>query len=81
MLDLPDFMADATNVYRTPNYIIKQSLYLDEDIDNQYFLYSKDTFYLRNKKLDKLFEEIFDDRKDIDGKRIPAKSHQRKYVK
>lgn len=77
----PDFMVDATNVYRTDNYIVKQDLYLDYDIDNQDFLYSKDTFYLRNKQIDKLYEIIFSDRKDLNGKRIPAKSHQRKYVR
>ena len=81
MKTLPDFMVDATNVYRTDNYIIKQDLYLDSDIDNQDFLYSKDTFYLRNRQIDKLYEMIFAGRKNINGKRIPSKSHQRKYIR
>ena len=81
MKSLPDFMVDATNVYRTDNYIVKQDLYLDYDIDNQDFLYSKDTFYLRNRQIDKLYEMIFAGRKNINGKRIPSKSHQRKYIR
>lgn len=81
MKSLPDFMMNATNVYRTDNYIVKQELYLDFDIDNQDFLYSKDTFYIRNKQIDKIYDFIFDGRTNINGKRIPSKSHQRKYIK
>ena len=32
--DLPDFMIDATNVYRTKKYIVKQNLYLDYEIEH-----------------------------------------------
>lgn len=80
MINIPEFMKEATNVYRTKHYIIVQDLYIDEDIDGQDYLFSKDTFYLRNKDLDKLYEKIFSDRLNIDGKRIKCSSHSRKYL-
>lgn len=78
--DLPDFMIDATNVYRTKKYIVKQNLYLDYEIDNSSILYSKDVYYLRNKKIDKLFDLIFQDRQRLDGKRVHSTSYSRKYI-
>lgn len=78
--DLLDFMIDATNVYRTKKYIVKQNLYLDYEIDNSSILYSKDVYYLRNKKIDKLFNLIFQDRQHIDGKRVHSTSYSRKYI-
>jgi hypothetical protein len=77
---VPDFMIDATNVYRTKNYIVKQHLYINCDNDGRDILSSNDTFYLRNKKVDKLYEMIFSDRKCINGKRIHSTSYQRKYI-
>lgn len=77
--NIPDFMVEATNVYRTKYYIIKQDLYMDTNIDGQDYLYSKDTFYLRNKQLDKIYEMIFSNRLNIDGKRIKCTSHSRIY--
>lgn len=79
-INVPDFMVDATNVYRTKHYIIKQDLYMDTNIDGQDYLYSKDTFYFRNKQLDKLYEMIFSDRLNVDGKRIKCTSHSRIYI-
>ncbi len=79
--NLPNFMVDATNVYRTKNYIVKQDLYMDTNIDGQDILFSNDTFYIRNKQIDKLYNMLFSDRKNIDGKRIHSTSHQRKYIK
>ena len=58
--DLPDFMIDATNIYRTKKYIVKQNLYIDYDINNSSILFSQDIYYLRNKKIDKLFDLIFE---------------------
>lgn len=75
-----EFMNTAVNVYRTKYYIIKQDLYLDTNIDGQEFLFSKDTFYLRNKKLDKIYEMIFSDRVNIDGRRIKCASYSRNYI-
>lgn len=80
MKNIPDFMIDATNVYRTEKYIVKQDLYMDSNIDGQDILVSNDTFYLRNKQIDKLYEMIFSDRKDINGKRIRSTTQQKKYI-
>lgn len=81
MKDMPDFLKDAVNVYRTKHYIVKQDLYLDRNSDGDELLYSNDTFYLRNKSVDKLYEMIFKGRKNIDGKRLPSTSYSRRYVK
>lgn len=78
--DLPDFMIDATNIYRTKKYIVKQNLYIDYDINNSSILFSQDIYYLRNKKIDKLFDLIFQDRQNLDGKRICSTSYSRKYI-
>ncbi|MGN1201343.1 MAG: hypothetical protein ACI4R8_03715 [Candidatus Caccovivens sp.] len=80
MNEKPEFLKDAVNVYRTKKYIVKQDLYMETNIDNEDYLFSKDTFYLRNKKIDKLYEMIFSDRKNIDGKRIHCSSYSRKYI-
>ena len=80
VLTFPEFMIVAVNVYRTKHYIIKQDLYVDTNIDGQELLFSKDTFYIRNKKLDKLYEMMFSDRLNINGKRIKCSSHSRTYV-
>ena len=81
MKDLPELLQDAVNVYRTKNYIVKQDLYIDRNIDGDDILYSNDTFYLRNKNVDKLYEMIFKNRKNINGKRFRSTSFARKYVR
>ncbi len=78
--DLPDFIIDATNVYRTKKYIVKQNLYMDYDINNSSILFSQDIYYLRNKKIDRLFDLIFQDRQHLDGKRVRSTSYSRKYI-
>ena len=80
MKQMPDFMIEATNVYRTKHYIVKQDLYLDYNIDKQDILCSNDTYYLRNKHIDRLYESIFSNRKDVNGKRIHSTTYQRKYI-
>ena len=79
-INIPDFMVDATNVYRTKHYIIKQDLYVSNTPDSQDVLFSSDTFYKRTKQLDKLYEMIFSDRSNVDGRRIKCTSHSRKYI-
>lgn len=78
--DLPDFIIDATNVYRTKKYIVKQNLYMDYDINNSSILFSQDIYYLRNKKIDRLFDLIFQARQHLDGKRVRSTSYSRKYI-
>ena len=80
MFRIPDFMRNAKNVYRTKHYIIKQdiSIKCDDSINTE--LHSDDTYYARNRKLDKVYEEIFFGRKHINGQRIHTTTHTKKYI-
>ena len=71
----------AINVYRTRKYIVTQDIYLNECVDGSSVLFSKDTYYLRNKKLDKQYEAQFKDREYINGKRVHTTMYTRKYFK
>lgn len=77
---VPDFVVDAMNVYRTRNYIVKQSVGIKcSEVENNVVL-SHDTFYRRTKKRDREYELIFAERKHIDGKRIHSTMYGRTYV-
>lgn len=80
MIEVPDFIDGADNVYRTKNYIVKQNLSLQFDDLEGNAVVSNDVFYVRNKRRDNAYEQIFADRKRIDGKRLPCSMHARKYV-
>lgn len=79
-MDLPDFVMDADNVYRTSNYIVKQSLKVQLNSEEANAIISCDVFYKRTKRRDSEYEQIFYDRKRIDGKRLPSTMFTRKYV-
>lgn len=79
-MDLPDFVLDADNVYRTSNYIVKQSLKVQLNSEEANAIISCDVFYKRTKRRDSEYEQIFYDRKRIDGKRLPSTMFTRKYV-
>lgn len=80
MIDLPEFVMDADNVYRTSKYIVKQSLNVQLNSTEANAIVSCDVFYKRNKRRDSEYEKIFYDRKHIDGKRLPSTMFTRKYV-
>ncbi len=80
MIDLPEFVMDADNVYRTSKYIVKQSLQVQLNYAEANAIVSCDVFYKRTKRRDKEYEQIFYDRKRIDGKRLPSTMFTRKYV-
>ena len=77
---VPDFLYDADNVYRTKNYIVKQTIKLQRSESGNNLLISFDTYYLRNPKRD-LAYNIFNARKENrDGRRIPTMLYTRKYI-
>lgn len=78
---IPDFIIDADNVYRTKHYIIKQILVLDNCSNTDNHIMSHDTFYTRTKKRDSQYEFIYDNKPNINGKRLPSTMCSRKYVK
>ena len=74
-----EFLKEASNVYRTRHFIVRQRLgllYNDEE-SNQ--LISRDTYYARTPERDAEYEIRFHKRIRIDGKRIPTNVTVREY--
>lgn len=57
--NIPDFIKDATNVYRTKGYIVKQVIGIQYDCKENNVVFSHDTFYKRTPKRDKEYEIFF----------------------
>ncbi len=77
---LPEYLQDATNVYRTRHYIVKQIISVRYDERSYNMLVSTDTFYRRTRALDEEYEYFLDFMQNIDGKRIPTAMSNRRYV-
>lgn len=79
-MSLYNLLSNATNVYRTKYYIIKQVIVIDcnEKIDSGIF--SQDTFIRRTKSRDKEYEKIYNQRLNINGKRMPTNMCSRRYI-
>lgn len=79
MKQAPDFMLNATNVYRTPHFIVRQRLsILCSDEENNAVI-SRDTFFRRTAARNAEYEEIFSKREQLDGKRLPSSGYIREY--
>ena len=74
-----EFLKEASNVYRTPHYIVRQRLGLlfNDEESNQ--LISRDTYYERTPERDVEYEIRFKKRIKIDGKRIRTNVTVREY--
>ncbi len=75
-LDEIDFLNDATNVYRTEEYIVSQHITFCTGGLGVARLLSEDTFYSRTKKRDSQYEKLF----VSDGKRIHSSMSVRTYI-
>ena len=80
IVEIPDFIENADNLYRTKHYIIKQVLTLDNESLEGTHIISADTFYKRTKKRDKQFDVLFSDTNHKNGKRLHCTMCSRKYV-
>ena len=78
--EIPDFALTASNVYRTRHFIVRQRLAYSKSELFGGLLCSHDTYFRRTHERDLEYEDLFLDRLDPDGKRIPALMHSRKYV-
>lgn len=76
---VPEFLIDATNVYRTREYIVRQQITLHDGPFGSYLM-SRDTYYRCNAQRDREFEKAFSDRINVNGKRIPTAMHMREYI-
>ena len=79
MKQSPDFMRNATNVYRTPHFIVRQRLSVLCSEEENNAVISHDTFYKRTAARNAEYEEIFKKREHIDGKRLPSSGYIREY--
>ena len=76
----PDFMVNATNVYRTKEYIVKQQITIVSSLDKDSYLLSEDTYYVRTPLREFQYNCVFTNRKRKNGKRLPSNTYTRKYV-
>ena len=80
MIFIPDFLADADNVYRTKDFIVKQVLAYQENDKAVNCVVSFDTFYRRTPERDFAYNFAFREKVHIDGKRMPSTMYHRTYV-
>jgi len=80
MIKTPEFIEDATNVYRTKNFIVKQCIGIQCDGKENNVIFSHDTFYKRTRSRDKYYESVYRDRKNINGKRLPTTMFARSFI-
>ena len=74
------FLKDATNVYRTKHFIVKQVIQIKYDKREDNIVCSYDTFYARTKDRDEVYEALFCNRKKINGRRIATTMYARTYI-
>ena len=76
-IDDVDFIdEDATNIYRTAEFIVKQHLSYITDIDGRTRIMSEDTYYYRTEERDDVYDELF----LTEGKRLHSSMHVRTYI-
>ena len=76
-----DFLANADIVYRTPEFIVKQSISTCLDDNCCGVIISDDTYYRRTPKRDNIYDDVFEFRgDDINGRRMKAGMYRRRYV-
>jgi len=80
MKNAPEFVRNATNVYRTRDFIVKQVIGIKIDCEENNAVVSHDTFYRRTSKRDAEYEILFCHRKRLDGKRLPTTMYARTYI-
>ena len=80
MLDLVDELELANNAYRTKDYIVTQRIiFRNNELDGAMII-SIDVFYKRTKERDSIYEKTFENRINVNGKRLHATMSTRSYV-
>ena len=75
-----DFMVNASNVYRTKDFIVKQEIHIGTDGYDANQVVSVDTYYKRTSEREVAYKALFADRKRINGKRLPSTMYTRTYI-
>ena len=80
MLDLVDELELANNAYRTKNYIVTQRILFRQTETDGSMIMSMEVFYKRNQERDTIFEKVFENRVNVDGRRLHSTMYTRSYV-
>ena len=75
-----DFMVNASNVYRTKGFIVKQEIHIGTDGYDTNQVVSVDTYYKRTPEREVAYKAVFADRKRINGRRLPSTMYTRTYI-
>jgi len=75
-----DFMVNASNVYRTKDFIVKQEIHIGTDGYATNQIVSVDTYYKRTPERELAYKSVFADRRQKNGKRLPSTMFTRTYV-
>lgn len=68
-------------MYRTKYFIVKQSVSVNRDEFEGNSVISHDTYYMRTRKRDSEYEQLFGARRHhLNGKRLPTTVYTRRYV-
>lgn len=76
----PDFMQSATNVYRTKNFIVKQTIGIQYGVKSDNLMFSDDTYYVRTPERDAQYMSLFAGKHNPNGRRIATAMNSRKYI-
>ena len=80
MLNLVDELELASNAYRTKNYIVTQRVLFRQTEADGAMIMSVEVFYKRNKERDAIYEKVFSNRVNKNGKRLHTTMSMRSYV-
>ena len=75
-----DFMVNATNVYRTKGFIVKQETHIVTDSSGASQVVSDDTYYKRTQEREIAYTTVYGKRKNKNGKRLPSTMYTRTYI-
>ena len=79
-MDFVKMLQIATNVYRTKKYIVCQIVGMKRDRELDNAAVSQDAYFARTAARDHLYNDVFEDRINIDGRRLPTNMYTRKYI-
>ena len=77
---IPNYLRDADNVYRTKKFIVKQVLGIHESTEGNNQVISIDTYYRRTPKRDLTYNLAYQDKVNLEGKRLPSTMYTRTYI-
>ena len=77
---IPAYLQDADNVYRTRHFIVKQVLGIHESEEENNQVISVDTYYRRTPKRDLAYNLAYQDKVNLEGKRLPSTMYTRTYI-